>query len=466
MDTKHLEGLWATRPIRPSTNRTVAGVCAGFALRYRVDPTLVKIAFVVATLFGGSGLILYIAAWVAMPSEDKQRDELGSIRNAGHALGHRPSHLRHRNPQLILLIVLAIIVVTSFGPNATWSSGGLLGAALMLLGWWLLYQRTPEPPAGTSADTHSPAASGSPAPGPGDALTPWIPRSLMTDPAIGSSGRVTSGTSGGTSWPGPSATTAFNPPATAARTPDAGTPPVSPSAYGETTTDQSRRTPPAWDPLGTARFAWDLPEPAAENAVVPPSERRSPLTLVVVGVAVIVAAAGAALHQVGVDWFTPARIISMALAVVGAGLVIAGLRRRRAGGHSTGLVPIALLLGVAAVVATSAVRLDLPAGGVGERTWTPVAENDIRDEYTLTMGKMVLDLRDVDLTADRTVDLRNGIGEIEILVGENTNIRATCDANVGDYVCPEGLDGGRDGTDGPVLTIDAMTNVGHVEVTR
>ncbi|AZG44932.1 PspC domain-containing protein [Gordonia insulae] len=461
MDTKQFEGMWATRPIRPNRQRTVAGVCAGIGARYRVDPTLVKIAFVVSTLFGGSGLVLYIAAWVATPSEDRSNDELGSIRHGDATLGHRSMrHRKHRNPQFILLIVLAIIVVTSFGPNSTWSSGGLLGAALMLVGWWLLYQRTPEPPAGTSVDTHRQAPAGT---GPtGDALQPWIPRSMM-NPTVAST--MSSSVPGTSAWPGTA-----HPPTPQPMSPDNPVPSAIPSESTATAgmpTESMHRTPPSWDPLGAAQFAWDLPEPAPDHTPVDPTERRSPLTLIVIGLAVIVGATGAALHQIGVDWFTPARVLSMSLAVVGIGLIYAGLRRRRAGGHSSGLVPVALALGVAVVATTTIGSLDgFPSGGIGERNWKPLSENDIKSDYTLTVGKMVLDLRDVDLTADRTVRLENGIGEIQVLVDQNMNVRAECDSGIGDYVCPAGLDGGRDGTDGPVLTVDARTNIGHVEVAR
>ncbi|RPA12281.1 PspC domain-containing protein [Gordonia sp. OPL2] len=476
MDTKQFEGMWETRPIRPNRNRTVAGVCAGIGARYRVDPTLVKIAFVVATLFGGSGLVLYIAAWVALPSEDRNNDELGSIRHARSAFRHGGRHPGHRRPQFILLIVLAIIILTSFGPNATWSSGGLLGAALMLIGWWLLYQRTPEPPVGTSANTHRQST----APGDtGDQLQPWIPRAMMNAPRTATTysshhGPVPAAATTLPMTPRPGAdpgaghdvTDASTAPSTAGTVPGTAAAPHPPSA-ADPTTDDLRRTPPAWDPLGTAQFAWDLPDPAPDRLPAEPDGQRSPLTLIVIGLAVIVGAAGAALHQAGADWFTPARILSMSLAVVGLGLVYAGLRRRQTGRHSSGLVPLALALGVAVVATTAVGHFDgLPAGGAGERVWKPISENDIESEYSLTVGKMVLDLRDVDLTRDRTVALHGGIGEIQVLVGENMNVRADCDSTVGDYVCPAGLDGGRDGTEGPVLTIDATTNIGHVEVAR
>ncbi|WP_419220950.1 PspC domain-containing protein [Gordonia sp. CPCC 206044] len=458
MDTKQIDGMWATRPIRPSAGRTVAGVCAGIGARYRVDPTLVRVAFVVATLFGGSGVLLYIAAWVTMPSEDRNRDHLGSMMHG------RPSHHhRHRNPRFILLVVLAIILVTSFG-NRTWSSGGLLGAALMLLGWWLLYQRTPEPPPGTSADTRPTAAPASPVVT--DSIQPWIPRAMMSDPtqATGSNGPLPGATMAPPFVSPPSATSpiAASAPGTTAPAAAMSPPPADPAFVPA----DAHRTPPAWDPLGTAQFAWDLPEPTPPPAE--PRERRSPLTLVVLGAAVVVAAAGAAAHQLGAEWFTVGRIVAMALAVVGVGLVYAGLRQRRSGAHSTGLVPVALALGVAVVITTavSGEFNGLPSGGVGERMWKPLSENDIDGDYSLTMGRMVLDLREVDLTADRTVDLRNGIGEIEVQVPDTMNVRADCNAGVGDFTCPVGLSGGTDGTDGPVLTINARTDVGHVEVAR
>lgn len=454
MDTKQLESIWATRPIRPTDGRMGAGVCAGIGARYRVDPTLVRVAFVVSTLFGGSGVLLYIASWLAMPVQE-HTDELGQTfgRSARRRRRHH-NHMPHRNAKFILLIVLAIILVTSFGPNSTWSSGGLVGAALMLLGWWLLYQRTPEPPTGTSADMlRRPPAPALAAYADTD-LQRWTPRS-MTWPSPGSPQQTEPIANRSTEQAAPQHVSQTQPDVASASTT-----PTDPST-------DAYRTPPAWDPLGAAQFAWDLPEPAPEHSPAQRPEPRSPLTLIVLGVAVVVAAAGAAAHQAGVDWFTPARIASLALGVVAIGLIHAGLRRRPAGRHSAGLVPVALILAGAVVAMTVAGHFDgPPAGGVGERVWTPLSENDIKPEYTVTMGKITLDLREVDLTGDRTVDLRNGLGEIHVLVPENMNIRAHCDTNVGDYTCPEGLSGGQDGTDGPVLTINAHSSAGNVEVTR
>ncbi len=55
------------RLFRSRTNRIIAGVCGGIADYLEIDPTLVRIIWIVLTIFGGWGLILYIAAVIIMP---------------------------------------------------------------------------------------------------------------------------------------------------------------------------------------------------------------------------------------------------------------------------------------------------------------------------------------------------------------------------------------------------------------
>lgn len=59
------------RLYRLRDGRVVAGVCAGLAAYFRVDPTLVRLAFALLTVFGGAGVLLYLCAWVVMPEEDE-----------------------------------------------------------------------------------------------------------------------------------------------------------------------------------------------------------------------------------------------------------------------------------------------------------------------------------------------------------------------------------------------------------
>jgi phage shock protein C len=57
------------RLVRPMNDKKIAGVCAGVADYFGVDPTLVRMLWLLTVLFGGAGIIAYIIAWIAMPKE-------------------------------------------------------------------------------------------------------------------------------------------------------------------------------------------------------------------------------------------------------------------------------------------------------------------------------------------------------------------------------------------------------------
>jgi phage shock protein C len=52
---------------RPRDNRVIAGVCAGFALHYGWDLTLVRVLTALLALFTGVGAVAYLVAWVIIP---------------------------------------------------------------------------------------------------------------------------------------------------------------------------------------------------------------------------------------------------------------------------------------------------------------------------------------------------------------------------------------------------------------
>lgn len=49
------------------TDKKLCGVCGGIAEYFEIDSTLVRLAWVVFTLLGGSGIIGYIIAAIVMP---------------------------------------------------------------------------------------------------------------------------------------------------------------------------------------------------------------------------------------------------------------------------------------------------------------------------------------------------------------------------------------------------------------
>jgi phage shock protein C len=52
---------------RSQTNRMMAGVCGGLGEYFNVDPTLIRVLFVVLAVFGGAGVVLYLAMWIIVP---------------------------------------------------------------------------------------------------------------------------------------------------------------------------------------------------------------------------------------------------------------------------------------------------------------------------------------------------------------------------------------------------------------
>ena len=57
----------------------LAGVAAGLARYFGVDPTIVRIAFVVLTVVGGAGIPLYLAGLLLIPEEGSDLSIAGSI---------------------------------------------------------------------------------------------------------------------------------------------------------------------------------------------------------------------------------------------------------------------------------------------------------------------------------------------------------------------------------------------------
>ena len=53
---------------KSETNKMLAGVCGGIAEYFNIDPTLVRLGWVVFCALGGSGLLAYIIMAIIMPS--------------------------------------------------------------------------------------------------------------------------------------------------------------------------------------------------------------------------------------------------------------------------------------------------------------------------------------------------------------------------------------------------------------
>ena len=55
------------RLTRDVNNKKIAGVCAGIANYFDLDPTLVRVIWILFVCVGGAGVLAYLIAWAVMP---------------------------------------------------------------------------------------------------------------------------------------------------------------------------------------------------------------------------------------------------------------------------------------------------------------------------------------------------------------------------------------------------------------
>lgn len=387
---EQIHDLWRTRPERLPTQGHIAGICAGIGFRYGVDPVLIRIAFVVSTVFGGAGILLYLAGWLVLTKSGDPVSPAESLIGRGRS--------SDSGTKTVVLLVALAVAASTVGPFGIELGGsGLISMMLMIGGLWLLHQRQPVAPAPGSL-----AGAGATSAG-----IPYPPRE-----------------------PAPGEPVSFEP------------------------------VPPAWDPLGVAPFAWDLPEPAQSAPSTPARGRHhSRLTTTVIGLAILAAAGATALSVVtGSDWLTPGRIGAIALAVIGVGMLVGSFLRRGYGllvvtGPLLGFVVLASLVG----------PVNFTSENFGDRTWTPLTAEEIPSEYTGEFGRLTLDLTHITLTEDKTIGISGQFGEVEVIVPRSMNVVNHCSTQFGDTQC---LTDGTEGTAGPVLTLDVNSRFGNVEVRR
>jgi phage shock protein C len=81
---------------RSQTDKIIAGIAGGIGEYFEVDPTIVRLIFVLITVLGGSGVLLYLILWVLIPKNlegkmviDKNRvkEVAGEIKDRAEAFG-------------------------------------------------------------------------------------------------------------------------------------------------------------------------------------------------------------------------------------------------------------------------------------------------------------------------------------------------------------------------------------------
>ena len=139
------------RLVRVDDGRWIAGVCAGLGRYFDVNPLVYRIAFAALTLAGGTGLLLYLAAWFVMPSETS--DESPAVATLR----------RHRDRPWLLLGVglLSFFAILALSEARFWPGDGNVWLAALLIGaaiiWWQVGNREDRPRARHAVTTSAPS---------------------------------------------------------------------------------------------------------------------------------------------------------------------------------------------------------------------------------------------------------------------------------------------------------------------
>src|SRR5689334_17891179 len=102
---------------RSSTDHMIAGVCGGLGAYFALDPVLIRLFFVLLTIGGGSGVLIYLLLWILIP--EGEPGEVGSettIRTGAEEIAARArtfgadvrTSFQSGNPQSSLLVGVAL----------------------------------------------------------------------------------------------------------------------------------------------------------------------------------------------------------------------------------------------------------------------------------------------------------------------------------------------------------------------
>jgi phage shock protein PspC (stress-responsive transcriptional regulator) len=185
------------------------------------------------------------------------------------------------------------------------------------------------------------------------------------------------------------------------------------------------------------------------------------VALLAIGLLVL---AGGAAFAVALGWGVPTAIIIIA---VGALLALAAFR-----GGARWLIPPAVALAVGASLAAAS---DLNfRGGIGDRDYQPPSAKAIpADGYRLGVGRLVVDLRDINWTGQRVVHLGVGLGagQAEVVVPSRVCVVGSTHVGAGESeVAGERNQGlsvdqaAAPSTAKPRLDLDAHVDVGQLRV--
>ena len=412
-----------------TNERWIAGVAGGVAHRFDLDPTLVRCVWVVLSLFAGVGLVLYGLAWALLPEESDGRIHLEE------ALSGR------FNAGLAGAIGMTIIGMSTFGsgfiPN--WYVHEMGIAAAMWPLFWLglivlaivFLIRSAQ-----NRSTNRKAARGHRGP------QPWQTYPAGAAQALGSRPGSQAGPAGPAGPAGQAG--GFTPAAGSASAWDSSTPGSGAPAFNQ----------PAGGPSWQSRSYRQYPSYQQPPVPTRPARPRRPgpgssLSLAVLGLGLLTAA--------GVWYATATRhlgllqgqfiLVGILVALLGAGIVVSGLRRRHGGWMTVLGWPVLFVVAIpalatASIVPTSLARMPFESlrnattATSSTVTWQELTASASNGSVTRNkdIGDLTLDLRGMPATEAgklSTITAHLDVGTLRIKTDTNQRVTVKTDVDMG-----------------------------------
>lgn len=367
---------------RDRRHKMLAGVCAGLGRQCDMDPVIFRITLAVLSATGGIGLLFYGFAWLFVPYDDEDENEVRKLLT-GRVDG-----------QALTAVLFALVGCGVF--LTLLKNGGVLTFAVVLsllvagAGYWSRHRSTPDP---------DPLAAQTVADAPPEAQAPPVPAaypSWWRDPI------VKDGThEGGTGY-----------------------------LWGPRDSRDRDIAAAVNIGLGTWSSRADL-RPRRPQQPKPRGPRSIGGWVFLLALLAGALGTGATWEEHGLGTSLQTGL-ACALLVLGLGIAVSAfLGRTGAGSIFLAIITAGLL------AASAALPKDIGTQWI-ERNWRPAAVADVQQQYDLGTGVGTLDLTRLTITEDHTLTTRAdvGVGRLKVIVPKDVTVQLSIDVGVGDIQLP------------------------------
>jgi len=110
------------RLYRSEDDKMIAGVAGGLGEYLNIDSSIIRILFVIITLLGGSGILLYLILWVIIPTKSKQeiganeniKNNVQEMKEKAQSLASEMKNTSKKHESRTWLAIIAIVIGVVF----------------------------------------------------------------------------------------------------------------------------------------------------------------------------------------------------------------------------------------------------------------------------------------------------------------------------------------------------------------